>query len=293
MPIAGLDYIALSREEEPWIIHRILPVSGIAVLFGSPKAGKTFAAMQLACAVAGGLPEWLGIPIQHHGPVLYMQVDMARQDFLARYVDPTVDMGYDITNVFFEDKKTVPMPFNTLGDGGAFLKASIESMLVKPVLTIVDTYRDIHGGDENDSGVTRNIITTLRATVGDSGILIVHHSRKLLQDQVADIIQDVRGSSGFTGSMDGFLRLYSPENTKTGTLTYKSRASDQTSIALARLDNGFWRTRDGAEIMVIQEILKKFPQPGATQQQQNILIANRLGCTESTARRKRVELGLL
>ena len=283
--------MALPRVDDPWIVNKVLPVGGVSVLFGNPKCGKSFAAIQLACAVAGTSTEWLGIGVHHHGPVLYLQIDMSRQDWLNRYVDPGVASGHDVSNIWFEDKKTLPYPFNLLNGGHEYLKKGIESMIVSPVLVIIDTLRDMHSGDENDSSVMRNVITTVRAAIGDAALLLVHHARKLLADTPADIIQDLRGSSGLSGSMDGFLRLYSIENSKEGLLTYKSRAADQTTINLKRLPNGYWRTELSAEIEAIQDVVRNFP--NATQQQQNILIGQRLGLSESTARRRREELGLL
>lgn len=277
----------MSREDEPWVLHKIIPVGGVSVLFGNPKAGKSFAAIQLACAVAGELPDWLGIPVQHHGPVLYVQIDMARGDWLARYVDPAVAAGYNIENLYFEDRKTIPYPFNILGPGGPFLATSVKSMVIPPVLVIIDTYRDVHAGDENDSMVIRNVITTLRGVVGDAAVLLLHHARKMLADQVGDIIQDLRGSSALSGSMDGFIRLYSPENSGKGTLTYKSRAVDQLSLSLKRLPNGYWTTDHHDEFQVIRELAKQHQ--GLTLDALDKIIAARFGWSQSTARSRRIE----
>lgn len=55
----------------PWLVRGWLPLGSVAVLFGASSVGKSFVALELAYAVARGVP-WLGQPVEQPGPVVYL-----------------------------------------------------------------------------------------------------------------------------------------------------------------------------------------------------------------------------
>jgi AAA domain-containing protein len=247
LPIYGPDYVALSRAAEPSILKDLIPVGGLANLYGATKAGKSYAALQLALAVSGGLPHWFGIPIMTHGPVEYIQLDTGRSWWLDKYVDPAVTQGYNIEQIIFDDMKTVSSyPFNILGDGGPWLKTVMKDLVPRPILVIIDNIRDAYSGDENDSGVIRNVITTFRANVEGAAILFLTHGKKPSQDVPMDLLHDTRGSSVMNAMMDGIMKMWSTADGKTGRLYYQSRAIPLRDTDLVRRVDGYWELAPNA-----------------------------------------------
>lgn len=67
--ILSLDELAHLPEPE-WLIGGILEQSSLATLYGPSDSGKSFVALSMACAVAGGW-NWCDRPTQS-GDVLYL-----------------------------------------------------------------------------------------------------------------------------------------------------------------------------------------------------------------------------
>jgi hypothetical protein len=83
--------------------------------------------------------------------------------------------------------------------------------LIKPVLTILDPYRDFTEADENDSG---QVVRTLRPIRNwhhnnHASFIVAHHTGKKPYDArgSAHVAEDLRGSSGLLGKADGVLML--------------------------------------------------------------------------------------
>ena len=55
----------------PHMVQGVLPAEGLAVLFGASGSGKSFMALDLGCAVAGGEAAWFGRRITQ-APVTYI-----------------------------------------------------------------------------------------------------------------------------------------------------------------------------------------------------------------------------
>jgi len=257
----GQDYLALPRDPQPWIIEKLLPLGGLTNLYGTPKAGKSFAALGIAHAVADPMcEEWLGFKVRKHGRVAYLQVDTPRSEW-GRRLDQIVRNGYDLSDVYFADKIIAPYPFNILEPShGDWLHKQIAA--VDPMLVIVDTLREVHGGDENDSTVMRNVIANLVKACGEHrAILLVSHSRKGLAgatrnlgegDDSNDLMNDNRGSGYVPGRMDSVVKL-TPR-----TLTFKGRATDQGSLRVQQAHATGLLERPNEDSKVDQTLLKMF-----------------------------------
>jgi RecA-family ATPase len=73
VPFDDIRFIA----SEEWLIKKLVPRQGVVVLFGSPKAFKSFIAMDLGLHVALGW-EWAGRPTMR-GPVVYVAAENVRE----------------------------------------------------------------------------------------------------------------------------------------------------------------------------------------------------------------------
>lgn len=220
-------YLRLPKAPHPWVVEKLIPVGGLVNCFGKPKTGKSFFALGLAQAIVNGDPDWQGYPIQQHGPVAYLQIDTPREEWHSRlsklnFQPPTADQ-----TLWMADMWQVPeFPFNILNPQRTEVRWLKESLAtIKPVLTIIDTLREVHGGDENDSTTMRNVLAELVGACRPSAILLLSHARKdsiLTTTGEDDLMDQGRGSSYVAGRMDVVIKL-TPKR-----MVFKGRATGQT-----------------------------------------------------------------
>jgi RecA-family ATPase len=213
--IYGKDYLALPRAPETWLVQGILPAGGLLNIYGPPKEGKTYAALGLALALTGGASSWLEweIPSTSHGPVAYLQLDMPRAAFITETLEHRlIRNNHDISGIAFADQNLdhFPAPFNILGDGYGWLKNAVQQL--QPKAVIVDTLRDAHGADENDSGIMRNVVAAFRTAttideVNSPALVFISHSKKTQGDLQVDLMAGNRGSNFVAGKMDTVMRV--------------------------------------------------------------------------------------
>jgi KaiC/GvpD/RAD55 family RecA-like ATPase len=212
--LRGPDYLALPRDEHPWLVKGLIPARGSVNVFGKAKTGKSMAVLQLSAALSSGAKDWLGFPILSKGPVAYIQVDTPRGIWQERVRDLIKRAGYDFSNVYFTDGQDAPYPFDIMSNGYEWMQTELNQLPERPAMVVWDTFRDIHSGEEDDSTTVRNVLTQIRACVGwDSAILIVSHARKgggaWTQAQGGhfepDIRDENRGSGAMAGAVDSLV----------------------------------------------------------------------------------------
>jgi hypothetical protein len=64
----------MSLPPQQWLIYKVLPDCGLALLFGPPGEGKSFVALDWALCVATG-EKWLGKHAVQQGHVLYIAAE--------------------------------------------------------------------------------------------------------------------------------------------------------------------------------------------------------------------------
>jgi RecA-family ATPase len=219
-------YLELPKAIQPWVIDKLIPAGGMVNLFGKPKTGKSFLALSLAKAICEGQQDWCGYEVLMPGPVAYLQIDTPREEWSARIGRIKLSQSGG-SKLWIADMYQVPeFPFNILNPAQtelAWLKQSIAA--INPVLTIIDTLREVHGGDENDSTTMRNVIAHLVEACRPSSILLLSHSRKDSMLTVSgddDMMDQGRGSSYVAGRMDVVMKLTQKR------LMFKGRATGQT-----------------------------------------------------------------
>lgn len=244
------EYLSLPREAEQFLIRPLLPRSGSLLLYGDPKVGKSYAAIQLASALSTG-GAWLGfdVPPPSGGPVVYIQLDTPRSLWADR-VGQLTRSGLDLSKVYLADRETLDtFPFDILDvSHSSTLRGALSSLesldkstgelqtLPFPSVVIIDTIRESHSADENDSTAMRNVIAALTAAVQPAALIVVSHSRKP-GEQGRDLINDNRGSSYVVGRMDAIVS-FRPKS-----IVYQGRAIEEGSVLTERLDNGLWEPK--------------------------------------------------
>ncbi|WP_195283043.1 AAA family ATPase [Harryflintia acetispora] len=165
---------------------------GLSLFAGAPKIGKSWLALWLCLQVAKGEPLW-NYPVER-GAVLYLCLEDSFTRIQNRLFDLTDDAP---NNLFFATMSA------TLGDG---LEQQIEKFCVEhpeTSLVVVDTLQRIRGAssDANPYANDYRDVVQLKQLADRHGlaILLIHHLRKMNDD---DPINMISGTTGISGGAD-------------------------------------------------------------------------------------------
>ena len=178
-----------------WLVEDIIPEGGLAVLYGQPETGKSFAALALAFSIATGRP-FFGRSV-HRAPVIYVAAEGSAG--LGQRVGAWKQSAerYDRAGVQF---LTEPVDLSDLESVSAFASA-VRGLPEPPRLIVFDTLaRSLVGGDENSSqdvGVLIHHASLLQQKL-KVAVLFIHHTRKDGETE--------RGSSALRGAADVMMR---------------------------------------------------------------------------------------
>lgn len=282
------DYLRLPREPQPWVIHSLIPVGGLVNVFGKPKTGKSFIALDMAAKVARGEKTWEGYPIQKPGPVCYFQIDTPREEWARRAEEVKRQANRDGVALWIADMYLVPQFPVNLEDPRSpnilWLKQEMEK--INPVMVVIDTLREVHGGDENDSTIMRNVIANIVGCCRPASIVLVSHSRKDQQgwqemDGEDDMMDQARGSSYVAGRMDVIIKVTKRR------MMFKGRATGAVTEQIQQDPETGWislkREEDGST-QAIEELWRMYP--GISQNSMADKLARKMGYSLSTAIRR-------
>lgn len=286
MFVQASSYLDLPREPQPWVVDKLIPVGGLVNVFGKPKSGKSFLMLGVIEAIANRSEAWEGFAIRKHGPVAYLQVDTPREEWATRVTRMDWASPEAAERVWIADMWQVPQfPFNILNPQGTEVQWLKDNLaIIQPVVVVIDTLREIHGGDENDSTVMRNVIANLVGACRPAAIVLVSHSRK---DSVMttmgedDLMDQQRGSSYVSGRMDVIIKV-SPKR-----LTFKGRATGQLHYPISQDEKGFIRVeRENTDAFEDAFQVAIARTPDASDNQLSESIALLAGLSQSAAYRK-------
>ena len=178
-------------EPVSFVVDDLLP-QGLHLLAGAPKVGKSWLALWLCLRVSQGQPLWNFAVTQ--GEVLYLSLEDSFQRIQTRLFDLTEDAPPTLHFAIMAD---------TLKRG---LEQQIEQFLTDhpaAKLVVMDTLQRVRsaGGDSNlyandyqDVGLLKQL-----ADKQHIAILLIHHLRKLHDDDPMNMIS---GSTGLSGAAD-------------------------------------------------------------------------------------------
>lgn len=270
--VTGEEYLTLPASEQTWVIEPLIPVGGLVNIYGQPKeAKKSWMGLNMALAVTNAWPVMLGrFHVRSTGPVVYLQVDTPRSLWRPRF--ELLREEHDLSQLYLADPDLVPYPMNLLDedtDHTAILGAMVEGMGLSepPLVVFIDTLREIHGGEENDSTVMRNVIAKLRTAFAGSAIVLISHSRKGAGDisaakpaeesQNDNLMAENRGSSYVAGRMDTIIRL-TPKY-----MTYQGRAVGRERLKIEwHQDSGLFSAVDDPVLQRAQALMRLRPEAG-------------------------------
>ena len=180
----------------PFLVDELIP-EGLHILAGAPKIGKSWLALWLCLCVSQGQPLWNFAVTQ--GEVLYLSLEDSFQRIQTRLFDLTEDAPPTLHFAIMAD---------TLKHG---LEQQIEQFLAEhpnTKLVVIDTLQrvrsagsdsNLYANDYQDIGLLKKL-----ADKRHIAILLIHHLRKLHDDDPMNMIS---GSTGLSGAADSTFVL--------------------------------------------------------------------------------------
>ncbi|MFZ2138851.1 MAG: AAA family ATPase [Xanthobacteraceae bacterium] len=204
LPVEPAYRLAERSEEHRWLVTGLWSEQAVGIVGGEPKCCKSFLALDLAVAVAAGVPCLRRFTVPRAGRVLLFAAEDALHIVRRRLEGISAAAGVALANL---DIQVITAPTVRL-DLDADRRNLAETVArLQPRLLILDPFVRLHRIDENASGEVAPLLAYLRELQRrhDVAVLVVHHSKKGGGGVRAG--QALRGSSEFHAWGDSNLYL--------------------------------------------------------------------------------------
>ena len=219
--IDGETLMDMRLPPQRFCIQTLLP-QGLSILSGASKIGKSWMALDMCLHIAKGEPMW-NQPTTS-GTVLYLCLE----DNYHRIQDRLLKITDDVpSNIYFA------ISAKTLAEG---LEDQIRDFVSEhrdTIFVAVDVFQMIRGGENENSYACdyRDMLQLKQiATELNIALLVVHHNRKLRDEDPFNMLS---GTNGLLGAADaGFVLLRSTRNQSNATLHCTGRDIESREIDL-------------------------------------------------------------
>lgn len=189
-----------SRPPVRWRVRDVLPLEGIAAVYGPPSCGKSFLALDLLAAIAAGRA-WFACRVRP-APVLY--IGLEGEAGIAQRV-----RAHQARHGIADGMRFLlaPLDLRQPQDRADIVQAARAAGLAGGVLCIDTLAASAPGMDENASADMGEIIAALKALQAELGglVLAVHHTGK-------DATKGLRGHSSLLGALDAAIEVTRTED---------------------------------------------------------------------------------
>ncbi len=198
----GKEICEMEIPEQSFLITNLISECSVNFLSGEEGCGKSLLAMNMALSIAIGAKYWLSYEIIKPGKVLFLNNELAFNDFARRLkqMGNALPFPGDISNLI------VPKEVPSLNDCLDSLNEICEKE--NPCLLVIDCLYFTHNKDENDSSQMKALMRQF-LTLRDKhnlALLLVHHTKKGARYQQMHNDQ-MRGSNVFGGITDTVLQF--------------------------------------------------------------------------------------
>lgn len=217
--IKTINAEALLHKEIPplkWAVNGFIP-SGLAILAGGPKVGKSILSLNIALAVATGGCVLGKIKVEK-GSVLYL----ALEDTELRLQERMKAQGFENENLSKLELTTIAPRQH---EGGLnyirwWLEEHEDARLV--IIDTLEKFRKQADGRMGIYGQDYNVMSELKSLAEEFNVafLIIHHLKKAFAD---DWINELSGSQGIAGAADTIMSLKRERNGIEGELNITGR----------------------------------------------------------------------
>ncbi len=200
VPAADLDE---PHQAGRWLIESLFPRSGVGIIGGAPKCGKSWLALDLAVSVSSGTPCLNTFTVAASGSVLVYMAEDAGSVVKQRLAGICSHRGLDLVALPI-GVITAPSLRLDLPRDQARLHETVRRHA--PRLLVLDPFVRLHRVNENQAQDVSAILGYLRELqrAHDLALVVVHHARKNGGHSGG---QSLRGSSDFFAWVDTALSL--------------------------------------------------------------------------------------
>jgi AAA domain len=236
LPVEPAWRLKERSEENRWLVAGLWAEQAVGIVGGEPKCCKSFLALDIAVAVAAGIPCLRRFGVPRQGRVLLY----AAEDAL-HIVRRRLDGICDAAGVALADLDILVITAPTVRLDMEADRRSLADTVARhrPRLLILDPFVRLHRIDENASGEVAPLLAYLRELQRRHGmaVLLVHHAKKGAGNARAG--QALRGSSEFHAWGDSNLYLRRDGDGDQLTLSVEHRAAPPLGpIAVALTQRG-------------------------------------------------------
>lgn len=180
-------------EEERWLVEHLWSASGVGIVGGTPKTGKTWFTLEMAVSVASGKPALGRFEVQQPGPVVVFPAEDDPRAVRDRVAGIAARKGIALDELPLHLITARTLRLDEDGDRRGLAKMLED---VRPKLVVLDPLVRLHGGDENHLGHIAELLGYLRGLQRefDCAILLTHHIAKRRGAKGAQMGQALRGS---------------------------------------------------------------------------------------------------
>jgi hypothetical protein len=221
LPVQPAWRLADGPEQQRWLVDGLWSEQAVGIIGGEPKCGKSFLALDLAVAVAAGIPCLRRFADTHPGRVLLYPAEDALHVVRRRLEGICTAAGISLAEL---DVQVITAPSLRLDLEADRTRLDETVARLKPRLLVLDPFVRLHRIDENVSGDVAPLLAFLRDLQRRHAIAVavVHHARKGAGAIRAG--QALRGSSEFHAWGDSNLYLRRDSNDRI-VLTFEHRAA--------------------------------------------------------------------
>ena len=222
-------------EERRWLIEDLWADQAVGVVGGEPKCCKSFLALDMAVAVAGGSPCLRRYSVPRPGRVLLFAAEDALHVVRRRIVGICTVVGRRIEDL---DLQVITAPALRLDLEADRQRLDRTVAALRPKLLVLDPFVRLHRIDENASGDVAPLLAFLRTLqrTYELAVVIVHHARKGAATLRAG--QALRGSSEFHAWGDSNLYLRRTEEHIQLTIEHRAAPSPNEPVNLTLCAEG-------------------------------------------------------
>ena len=232
----------------PWLVEKMIPEGGLALIVAKPKAGKSTLARTLAVSIGRGL-SWLGRFVES-GPTLYVALEDRRLAVRDHFAQLGLGEHGNRISVYVGPAPSEPVDW---------LAGQIDEL--KPRLAVIDPlFRFLPQVDDENSyaeltNKTGALIDLARAS--KCAIALTHHARKSGGEDGDETL----GSTALFGAVDTLLTIRRDGAART--VSTVQREGEDLAKSVLALDKDGWlnlagtvetRDREAAEAQILAHL---------------------------------------
>jgi RecA-family ATPase len=222
LPTLPAHRLAVRPQERRWLIDQLWADEAVGIVGGEPKCCKSFLALGMAVAVAGGGPCLRRFAPARTGRVLLYAAEDALHVVRQRLAGIAATAGRDLAELDIHVITAPSVRLDVERDRDALVETVVK---LSPTLLVLDPFVRLHRIDENISGEVAPLLAYLRELQRrfHLAVVLVHHARKGGAKMRAG--QALRGSSEFHAWGDSNLYLRRHGDQLTLSVEHRAAAS--------------------------------------------------------------------